>query len=243
MAIQIYAHRGYSAIAPENTMIAFQKAVDAGAHGLELDVHLTKDHEMVVIHDETLQRTTNGRGRVRNLSLEEVRRVDAGSWFGDDFQGERVPLLSEVVALAARDGLSLNIELKNNKIAYEGLERQVIAMLEDYDMINQTVISCFDHYSLRRVKEVCPKVDTAILYMANLFEPWEYARHVGVTSIHPYRPTVTREMLTKSHALNLPVRPFTINQEKEMRRLIDMGVDALITDNVKEALNELKNRG
>ncbi|SDW07185.1 glycerophosphoryl diester phosphodiesterase [Marininema mesophilum] len=242
MSLQVYAHRGYSAVAPENTMAAFQRAVDAGAHGIELDLHLTKDDEVVVIHDETVGRTTDGKGRVRELTLDELRQLDAGSWFGEEFKGEKIPLLSEVLTLVAEKGLLVNIELKNNKIAYANLESKVITMLQEYDLVHRTVISSFDHYSLRKVKELCPDVDTAILYMANLFEPWEYARKVGVTSIHPYRPTVVESMVAKCREYNLPVRPFTINQVKEMRRLIGLGVDALITDKVEQAFTEL-NRG
>ncbi|MFC4076583.1 glycerophosphodiester phosphodiesterase [Salinithrix halophila] len=238
--ITVYAHRGFSAVAPENTMVAFRKAAEAGAHGLELDVHFTRDDQIVVIHDETVKRTTDGKGKVRELTLEEIRRLDAGSWFDGEFRGEKIPLLSEVLELVADRGLSVNIELKNNKTAYPGLEEAVLEWIGRFGLVDRTVISSFNHYSLRKIRDLRPEVDAAILYMANLFEPWNYARNVGATSIHSYWPTTVEDMVKRSKEAGVPVRPFTVNQTKEMRRMIHLEVDAIITDKVDRLLKEIR---
>ncbi|PTM59277.1 glycerophosphodiester phosphodiesterase [Desmospora activa] len=235
---KVLAHRGYSAKAPENTMAAFRLAAEAGADGLELDVHLSKDGEVVVIHDETVKRTTGKKGKVTNLTLEEIRRLDAGSWLHDHFAGEPIPTLDEVLSLTADKGLWINIELKNNKIRYPGLEQAVLERVDRYGMAERTIISSFNHYSLRTIHELRPEMDTAILYMADLFEPWQYARHVGVSSLHPYWPTVREETVYGCQQAGLPVRPFTVNRQQEMRRLLQLSVEAIITDHVTVLLEE-----
>ncbi|GGE22856.1 glycerophosphoryl diester phosphodiesterase [Marinithermofilum abyssi] len=227
---EVYAHRGFSAMAPENTMAAFQRAVDAGADGVELDVHLTKDNKVVVIHDETVKRTTDGTGKVRELTLEELRRLDAGSWFDPEFKGEKIPTLEEVLQLVAEHGMKINIELKNNRVIYPELEQKVANLLQQYGLVKQAVISSFNHYSLKVMKQVQPEIDTAILYMEGLVDPWVYAKHAGATSLHPYWYTVVEEVVKGCQKENLPVRPFTVNQPKGMRRLLQLGVDAIITD-------------
>ncbi|PTX65063.1 glycerophosphoryl diester phosphodiesterase [Melghirimyces profundicolus] len=238
--VKVYAHRGYSSVAPENTMAAFRRAAEAGADGLELDVHLTKDGHVVVIHDYTLQRTTDGTGRVKDFTLEEIRRLDAGSWFGEEFRCERVPLLEEVLGLAADRDLYLNIELKNNQYPEPGLENRVLELTERYGWTGKTVISSFNHHSLRKVKREKPDLDTAILYMSHLFEPWEYVQRAGLSSIHPYWPTVTKEMAESCRERGLPLRPFTVNRAGEMRRLVSIGVEAIITDKVETLLEVLR---
>lgn len=241
--IRIFAHRGFSSVAPENTMAAFRQAAEAGADGLELDVHLTKDGEVVVIHDETVKRTTDGRGRVRDLTLMEIRRLDAGSWFGKEFAGERIPVLQEVLELAAERNLWLNIELKNNKFSYPTLEEKVLEATDRFGRREKTIFSSFNHHSLRRLKEQHPEVDVAILYMANLIDPWDYARRTGVSSVHPYRPSVTKKMVEHCQGAGLFVRPFTVNQAREMRRLAGWGVDAIITDKVDLLTEVLAEQG
>lgn len=231
-SIRIFAHRGFSAVAPENTMAAFRRAAEAGADGLELDVHLSKDGEVVVIHDETVNRTTDGKGKVRELTLEELRRLDAGSRFGKEFAGEKIPLLHEVLELVADQKLWLNIELKNNKFPYPGLEEKVLEVISRFGLSQKTVYSSFNHYSLQRIKEKQPETDTALLYMAHLIEPWNYAAWAGASSIHPYWPTVTEELVRGCREQGLSLRPFTVNQSRVMGRLIELGVDAIITDKV-----------
>ncbi|GGA32281.1 glycerophosphoryl diester phosphodiesterase [Kroppenstedtia guangzhouensis] len=236
--IRIFAHRGFSAAAPENTMAAFRLAAEAGADGLELDVHLSKDREVVVIHDETVSRTTDGKGKVRELTLEELRRLDAGSRFGREFAGEKIPLLHEVLELAVQKNLWLNIELKNNKFPDPALEEKVLELTARFGLTRKVIFSSFNHYSLRRLKEKQPEVDTALLYMARLIEPWHYADRVGADSLHPYWPTVTEEVIRSCRERGLNLRPFTVNQAREMRRLIRLGVNGIITDKVS-LLSEL----
>ncbi|QKG84808.1 glycerophosphodiester phosphodiesterase [Kroppenstedtia pulmonis] len=240
--IEVYAHRGYSAVAPENTVAAFRQAAEVKADGIELDVQLSRDGEVIVIHDETVKRTTGQKGKVKDLTLEELHRLDAGSWFSADWKGEKIPTLNEVLQLAAESGMKVNIELKNNKYPYPGLEEKVLQSVEYFGLMKKTIISSFNHYSLRRVKERVPQVETAILYMASLFEPWNYTKRIGVASIHSYWPTTEKEMVEQCHKLSLPVRPFTVNRVQEMRRLIRLGVDGVITDKVEQFQAELESQ-
>ncbi|OYD07872.1 hypothetical protein CHM34_10210 [Paludifilum halophilum] len=221
-------------------MAAFRRAADVQAEGLEFDVHRTKDRQLVVIHDETVQRTTGASGKVRELTLDELRRLDAGSWFSDDFRGEKIPTLEKVLRLAADTGMKVNIELKNNKFRYPGMEQDVMERVDRFGLIGKAVLSSFNHYSLREVKERYPEVDTAILYMASLYEPWNYAKAVGVSSIHSYWPTMEKGMVEACRKEGLPVRAFTVNRVRVMRRMIEWGVDALISDQVERLQQELK---
>lgn len=241
--LEVIAHRGFSAVAPENTMVAFRQAAEAGADGIELDVHLTKDGEVVVIHDYTVKRTTDGTGWVRELTLEELRRLDAGSWFGEAFRGEKIPTLDEVLRWVADRDLSINIELKNLKFPEPGLEEAVAERIVRYGRAERTIISSFHHASLQQMKEWLPQLDTAILYMANLVEPWVYTRGAKATSMHPYSPTVTAETVNGCRKAGLPLRPFTVNKVKEMRRLIRLGVDGIITDQVERLRDVLREEG
>ena len=138
----VLAHRGYSGKAPENTMAAFELALAAGADGLELDVHITKDGEVVVIHDHTLERTTNGRGRVEELTYSELAQFDAGSWFGEEFRGQRLPKLSEVCELIRGTDKIFNVELKTG-VGFQTLTEKVAELIVAYDLVHKTIISSF----------------------------------------------------------------------------------------------------
>ncbi|MGH7411421.1 MAG: glycerophosphodiester phosphodiesterase family protein, partial [Candidatus Methylomirabilis sp.] len=149
------AHRGASALAPENTMAAFEKAIELGADVIELDLHLTRDGELVVIHDDTLDRTTDGRGPVHGRSLEEIRRLDAGRWFGQAFAGERIPTLSEVLDRFAGK-IPLALEVKAGSAFFPGIEERLVSALRHHSAVEQTAVASFDHFALKRLKEIEP---------------------------------------------------------------------------------------
>src|SRR5699024_8402340 len=159
----IMAHRGASGNAPENTMAAFQLAVDEGADGIELDVHLSKDGEIVVIHDDTLNRTTNGTGNVHEKDLAELKTYDAGSWFDPKFSEERIPLLQEVIDILP-ESVFLNIEIKNSPIVHTGIEQKLVDLLGKNNRLNDTLISSFDHESLYTIKKLAPELKIGIIY-------------------------------------------------------------------------------
>ncbi|KSU85675.1 glycerophosphoryl diester phosphodiesterase [Fictibacillus enclensis] len=227
---KIYGHRGASKVCPENTMAAYIKALELGAEGLEIDVHLTKDGIPVVIHDETVKRTTNGKGYVKNISLSEIKLLDAGSWFSPEFQNERIPTLEEFLQWIRTTPLLLNIELKNNKVYYKDLEQKVYNLVNAYGMKERTIYSSFNHYSLVLLRNMDPSIDIAPLYTSNLYEPWNYAKRLGAWSVHPPFKSLHPPILEGLRQHNVSVRPYTVNQEKWLYYFFQYEVDAVITD-------------
>jgi glycerophosphoryl diester phosphodiesterase len=238
--MKIIAHRGFSGRAPENTMAAFLAAIEFGVDGLELDVHRSKDGELVVCHDEAVERTTNGNGYIQDLTWDELRQLDAGGWYDPKFAGERLPRLDSVLSEVKRAGILLNIEMKTNIYVYPGIEAQVVQLLQQYDLVDQCIISSFNHFTLIRVSQILPELKTAILYIEHLYKPWGYAKTIGAIALHPNYQTVTPELVTGAGRSGIIVNPWTVNEPEQIRRMIDCGVNAVITnypDRVREILN------
>jgi len=227
---QIWAHRGASHYAPENTLPAFALALEQGAEGVEFDVQLSSDGELVVIHDETLDRTTDGSGKVAHHSLAELQRFDASAGrLG--FAGVRIPAFAEVLDLFAATSVTMNIELKNSIEPYPGLEEEVLAAVTAYGLAERVVLSTFNHYSLRKLRSLEPRCELAALYTDPLFRPWRYAAQLGVTAIHPPLPCVFGKAFTrKARACGIAVRPWVVNGPAALRRMFGYGVDAVFTD-------------
>ncbi|EIT87295.1 glycerophosphoryl diester phosphodiesterase family protein [Fictibacillus macauensis ZFHKF-1] len=226
----IYGHRGASAHCPENTMAAFVKALACGADGIELDVHLTKDRIPVIIHDDQVKRTTNGKGWVKHLSLDEIKRLDAGSWFSPAFKTEKILTLQEFLEWIAPTSLFLNIELKNNTVEYEGMEALVYNLVQTYEMKERTIYSSFNHYSLVQMKKIDESVETATLYSSALYKPWAYAKSLGASSVHPHYKTLKPAIIQQLKAHGIGIRPYTVNQEKWLTYFFQQNIDAIITD-------------
>ncbi|MCV4232244.1 glycerophosphodiester phosphodiesterase [Virgibacillus sp. LDC1] len=225
-----FAHRGSSAICPENTMAAFAKGLEQGATGIETDVQMTKDGKLVLIHDESVARTTGAEGLVKDYTYEELAKLDAGSWFGAAFQGERIPLLEELLELTKSHGTIVNIELKNGSIQYPELEKRVIETVRHYKMSEQIVISSFNHYSLVECKHIDPEIRTGLLYGEGLYKPWEYAKLAKADALHAYHRAVLPEWVTEAKQHGVVYHPWTVNDEEQMKALIDAGVAGIITD-------------
>jgi glycerophosphoryl diester phosphodiesterase len=223
----IFAHRGASAYAPENTMAAFKKALELGSGGIELDVHMTKDGQIVVIHDETIDRTSDGRGKVRDMTLPELLQYDFGSWFSDDYVGERIPTLEQVMEyLHDWDGI-LNIEIKE---ADTGVESAVIALINKYGMRDRVIISSFDHYVLVNVNKIDDCIKTGALFMENLYEPWNYVKGLDVSAIHPYYRTIKPDIITQCRTNGIEVNVFTIDCVEDMKMFAGVGASGIITN-------------
>lgn len=225
----IYAHRGSSGHAPENTMAAFRMALEDGADGIELDVQLTADGKLVVIHDETLDRTTSGQGLVVQHTYSQLQQLHAGKLF-PGFEHETVPLLSQVLELLQPTRLELNIELKNGIVLYDGLEEAVIRQVREYGMEHRVVFSSFNHYSVAQLARQAPDIEAAVLYSAGLYRPWGYAATVGARALHPYFYAIAPEIVLASRQAGVRVRPWTVNKEEDFRRMVRFGVDAIITN-------------
>ncbi|WP_338587919.1 glycerophosphodiester phosphodiesterase [Paenibacillus sp. Y5S-9] len=228
--MEIIAHRGASAVCPENTMSAFERSLELGATGIETDVQMTSDGRLVLIHDETLSRTGGTEGWVKDTTYDELRTRDAGGWFHADFAEERIPSLEELFKLVQGKGTLLNLELKNGIVSYKGMEEMVIQAIRDWNLEQQVVLSSFNHASLVRCKRLAPEIRTALLYMEKLYRPYDYAAKLEATGLHPYKLAVTQEDVAAALAHGVVTYPFTVNNPAEMQAMIDMGVQGIITD-------------
>lgn len=225
-----FAHRGASAVCPENTMAAFRKSLELGATGIETDVQMSSDGGLVLIHDENLKRTAGAEGYVKDHTLSQLLELDAGSWFGPEFQNERLPTLEELLDLLQERDTLLNIELKNGMFLYPGLEEKVIAAVRDYGMSERVVLSSFNHYSLAYCKSLAPEIRTGILYGEGLYRPWDYAASLHADALHAYHYAVLPEFVAEASEHNVVYHPWTVNDPGRMKALIAAGVAGIITD-------------
>jgi glycerophosphoryl diester phosphodiesterase len=228
----IIAHRGASAHAPENTLAAFRLAVKQGADAIELDVRYSKDRQIVVIHDETVDRTTNGTGRVATLLLEELKQLDAGLWFSQSFKNEPVPTLSEVFEAVGND-IIINIELKNKNTPLDDLPDRTAALTLDYEMTDRVIFSSFNPFALIRLNRTLPHAFKGL----NTYRGWRgiwgwpwITPLVPHQAIHPHLRMVNASLIQRVHHQNRRIHPFTVNRAEDMRNLISQGVDGIISD-------------
>ncbi|WP_273836252.1 glycerophosphodiester phosphodiesterase [Guptibacillus sedimenti] len=229
--VKVFAHRGSSGTHPENTMSAFKEAKKVGAEGIELDVHLTRDGRLAVIHDATINRTTNGVGRVSEYTMEELNKMDAGSWFSKNFQNERIPELREVLLWAKKEEMLVNIELKYSRYTISPVfEETVLSELENLGMGPDIILSSFNHYALQKIHQINPDIDCAILFQEKIFEPWKYAMTLGATSLHPHFNSMDNQLIREAKNKNFPVRVYTVNESNDVKRILKTGCSAIITD-------------
>ena len=238
--MDIYAHRGSSGTHPENTLSAFKHAANLPIQGVEFDVHLTKDCKLVVIHDEKINRTSNGKGFIKDLTLEELRTYDFGSWFSQEFKGEKIPLLSEVLQVFSDTNHHINIELKTDVIAYEGIVEKTLQLLESMGLQSRVVISSFNHDTIREVKQLAPHIETATLSMKEFADPFEYVHTIPADALHLSLRTARRPSTEKVIRQGVPVRVFTVNHIKHIAPLKNIGVHAIFTDFPEKMLTYLE---
>ena len=234
----IVAHRGASGSAPENTLAAFSLAIEQGAQVIELDVHMTAESHPVIIHDPTVDRTTDSTGLVREKSLAELRRLDAGSWFDRRFAGERIPTLDEVVAWA-KGRVALAIEVKNNPFRYRGIEASVTGVLERHDAVDENLVFSFDHACVRRFRARQPLLLTGVCYAADPVDHNALATAANASALHPMIRFLRPDVVRDAHAASLLVFPWTVNSNEDIREMVSLGVDGIVTDfpeRVKESL-------
>ncbi|PLS01689.1 glycerophosphodiester phosphodiesterase [Neobacillus cucumis] len=230
---QIFAHRGYSASFAENTMGAFFEAEKAGADGLELDVQLTKDGEVVVIHDEKVDRTTTGSGFVKDFLFKEIRKLNANK---KGLKKEQIPSLKEVLEWLQTNNLICNIELKNGLLPYEGMEEKVVQLVRSYGLSNRIIISSFNHYSIVYSYRIAPEIETAPLFIESIYMPWVYAQSIRSKGIHPKHSAMSDNIFTNTMDNGIAVRPYTVNKEADMHRLFNINCTAIITDDPVKAI-------
>ena len=228
-----FAHRGASGHAPQNTLAAFLLAAEMGADGVELDVHLSRDGEAVIIHNATVDETTNGQGRVGAMTVAEVQALDAGGWFGDQFAGERIPTLQEVFA-AIGHRLLVNVEIKVELGHHPAaLEAEVVRLIEDMQMTERVIVSSFSPTSLRRVRRLNSSIALGFLYgkpepaFLPLLLRWLL---LPFDALHPHFGMVHAQYVDRARRWGKRVNVWTVNDADDMRRMRDLGVDAIITN-------------
>ncbi|NWO13228.1 glycerophosphodiester phosphodiesterase [Virgibacillus sp.] len=241
METKIYGHRGSMGTYPENTLLGFMQAIKEGVDGIELDVHMTKDGEIVVIHDEFLDRTTDGTGYIKDLTLEEIRRHSAGvkfshfDLFEDQWRLEQVPTLQEVLELLKPYPIELNIESKTTKFTYKGIEEKVQQIVQIYGNNRKVVYSSFHLPTLLRIKQLDPNHEIALLVEGNLPHPHEYMDCFHLEAIH-----VSQKGILKGVDYWRPsfprLRAWTVNDMNDMKQLLDLRVAAIITDYPEKAV-------
>lgn len=230
METSIWAHRGASAYAPENTMEAFILAHKMGADGIELDIHLSKDGQLVVAHDETVDRCSNGKGYIIDKTLRELLELDFSNG-KDSYSNTRIPTLEQVLELIKSSGLYLNIEIKNGIVIYEGIEEKTLKLVSDMGLEDKVIYSSFNHYSLSIIKKLNPKALIGLLYSEAMVDPYVYAKHLGAEAIHPYYKTLmipgTIENC-KKHGIK--IHTWTVDERDHIIWLLKGKVDAVITN-------------
>ena len=229
----VWAHRGASGHAPQNTMAAFLLAAEMGADGIELDVHLSRDGEAVVIHDDTVDATTDGQGLVRSFTCAELQSLDAGGWFGEQFTGERIPTLAQVFENVGHR-LLINVEIKV-EAGYHPLEQEAetVRLIEDNQLVDRMIISSFSPSSLRRVHKLNPNIALGFLYDRR--EPAWLPRvlsWLGIAhqAVHPHFKMVNARYVDHAKRLGKQINVWTVNEQTDMRRMRDLGVDGIITN-------------
>ena len=234
----IFAHRGASAHAPENTLAAFELALAQGADGIELDAKLSGDGHVVVIHDATVDRTTDRQGRVKDISLAELRSLDAGGFFAEQYRGEKVPTLEEVFeALGKR--MFVNVELTNYSTLGDYLVEAVCMLVKKCGLQKQVLFSSFFASNLSKARGLLPEVPRGLLAFNGLLGVW--ARSFGFAfgryqALHPNLKDVTPQQVQRVHRLKRRVHVWTVNTAEDMRRLFNWDVDGIFTDDPQLAV-------
>lgn len=223
-----FAHRGFSGRYPENTMLAFEKAVEVGVDGIELDVHLSKDGEIVIIHDEAVDRTTDGTGLVADLTLKELKQLDASATYVGVYGVNRIPTLREYFELVKDTDIVTNIELKTGINEYPGIEEKVLEMIDEFELADKIIISSFNHYSVMRFKRLAPEIPCGFLEESWIIDMADYATWQGVECLHPIYAAVTESYAKAAHEKGLLINTWTVNTEADMELMIDRGVNAII---------------
>lgn len=234
--ILLIGHRGANKEAPENTLKSFQKAIELGADYIEFDIHMTKDNEIVIMHDANTYRTTGKEGLIKEMTLSELKKLDCG-------EGEKVPTLQELIDIA-KDKIGLQCEIKA-----EGLAKDLVKILGDESLIENTIISSFNHEELKIVQREEPKLKLAALEPTGTgwITDWIFKKKIvdnaiqnNFFAIHPLYKLINADLIEYAHKNGLKVNAWTVDLKSAMKRLIDQGVDGIITNDIRKAKKVLK---
>ncbi|MBE6835462.1 MAG: glycerophosphodiester phosphodiesterase [Ruminococcaceae bacterium] len=243
----VLAHRGANKRAPQNTLPAFRKAVEFNADGIETDVHLSKDGEIVICHNYTIDATSNGEGLIRDYTCDELKKFDFGSYFSDEFKGVTLPTLSEALDIV-KDMQLINIEIKAPQVKND-LVKRTVDMVQKYGLRDRVIISCFNPECIRESKEIDPGIRTGLLYENDdlgkeimAFGVEKYCAQLNANAAHPGKDLITEEEVKRLHEMNMMVNVWTVNEKEDILRLTEWGCDALISDIPDFVMSVLQNR-
>lgn len=244
--MKIIAHRGLSGFYPENTMLAFKKCLNLNIYGIELDVQKTKDNHLVVIHDEKVDRTFNGTGYVKDMTLKELQSLNSNFKYYENNKDCKIPTLKEVLILFKPTNFIINIELKNNKIKYRNLEENVINLVKDLKMEKRVIISSFRMKSLHKVKALCPKITRSYLISERFYRYrlksmiFSKAIKNKSTYINSSYSITDKYFINKCHRRDLQILCYTVNTVEEYEKLLNLKVDGIFTDfpNIISSINK-----
>jgi len=225
----VIAHRGASAEAPENTIAAFELAITRGADGIALDVRLSRDDQPVVIHDSTLERTTDGTGRVRDRTVRELKRLDAGGWRGSEFKGQRIQTLPEIFE-RFRDRSRFWIELAGDFDLDPGIEERIVSMIEVYDVLDRAFVQSFDHRALDRISGLNPEVQLGVLTAEPPIRGMIWEPATSRRAICPAADLATGRQIAEIRQAGLDCYVWTVDEPAQMDRLVEWGVSGIITN-------------
>ena len=238
-----FAHRGFCGKYPENTMLAFRKALEVGIDGIELDVQLTKDGHVVIIHDEKVDRTTNGTGLVVDYLLEDLQKLDASSIFAGQMGFNPIPTLREYFELVKDYPIVTNIELKTSVNEYPGIEEKVLELIREFKLEDRIIISSFNHFSVKRMQAMAPELGYGLLSDTWILDAGAYTKAHDVACYHPSVRQMKQEIVDELKANGRIINVWTVNTEEQIRDLYAKGIDCVIgnfPDLTKRVLEELQ---
>lgn len=245
--INVISHRGANKYAPQNTIPAFEKAIEIGVDGFETDVHFSYDRRIVICHNYTVDETSDGSGNVSSMTAERLRDLDFGSYFSDKFIGTKLPLLEEFLDLCKNDMISvMNIEIKEPLNGDKTIADETINMVKEYGLFDKLLISSFDPEIIKQCKKVDPDCKTGFLYSPDksvtykkmLFNYVKFAKEIGADYLHPHFSLVNEKYVNKCHENGIGVNPWTVDADDTVKKMIDAGVDGIIT-NCPDSVNKI----
>ncbi|MFZ3580382.1 glycerophosphodiester phosphodiesterase [Virgibacillus sp. DJP39] len=228
-----FAHRGSLTEAPENTLPAMEMAIKHKAKAVELDVQLTKDNHLIVIHDQNLSAYTNqAKGLIKDYTLDAIKKIDIGSTFSTEYKGVTFATLDEILELIPQ-GVIINIEIKNSPTAYSGIEQLLVSCLQQHNRLENVLISSFDYSALEKVQKAAPNLKLGLLINRRIRKAWRFIRSSGlsISSIHPNARYTNRKLIEESHRLGYKVYPYTVNSLESYNHLLKLGVDGVFSNN------------
>lgn len=245
--VKIIAHRGYALLYPENTQAAFEAAYKEQVDGIEIDVHLTKDGEVVICHDEKIDRTSNGAGFIKDYTIKDLKKFDFAANFpvNDVYshdKDEEIMTLEEYFEWLEGKNIITNIELKTNIFKYEGIEEKVNSIIMEFNQQENVIISSFNHSSIMNLKKVNSHLPSSFLVSYGLLSPGKYCRNYDVDYLHPNYFMVEENLLNDCRENEVIVNVWTLNDEEKVKKMLALNVDGIITDDpklVKRVKNEM----